>query len=130
MPLTVYRVLRTDEDPNSITPKDNTLDKSVLSHVNCGSRPGYESQFISTSATLEASREYKQLAEKKGETGLRICEFVIAAVQRKCTIYDLTNATVLNACLGKAAMAKNFATKYKEVLLECKGRAISCTVVE
>ena len=130
MPQTVYRVLRTDEDPNSITPKDKTLDKTVLSHVNCGSRPGYESQFISTSATLEASRLYKQLAESRGEAGLRICEFSISAVQRKCTIYDLTDANVLNACLGNAVMARNFATKYKEVLLECKGRAISCTVVE
>ena len=130
MPKTVYRVLRPDENPNRITPKDNTLDKPVLSHVNCGSRPGYKSQFISTSATLAASRLYKQLAERKGETGLRICEFVIYAVENKCTIYDLTDENVLNKCLGKAVMAKNFATKYKEVLLECKGRPISCTVVE
>lgn len=126
----VFRVLRPDEDPNSIVPKDKTLDKTVLSHVNCGSRPGYKSQFISTSATLKASRLYRQLAESKGATNLRICEFQIAAVQRKCFIYDLTNENVLNQCLGKAVMARNFATKYEEVLLECKGRAISCTVVE
>ena len=130
MPETVYRVLRPDEDPSRIEPKDKTLDKTVLSHVNCGSRPGYESQFISTSATLEASEEYKELAESRGETGLRICQFVIAAVARKCTIYDLTDVNVLNECLGNAVMARNFATKYKEVLLECKGRPITCTVVE
>ena len=129
MPRTVYRVLRTDENPNSITPKDKALDKEVLSHVNCGSRPGYKSQFISTSATLEASRAYKRLAESRGEAGLRICEFQIAAVQRKCTIYDLTDPNVLKNCLKNAVMAKNFAKKYKEVLLECKGRAITCKVV-
>ena len=123
-------MLRTDEKPSKITPKDKTLDKTVLSHVNCGSRPGYKSQFISTSATLAASRAYKQLAERRGETGLRICEFQVSAVQRKCTIWDLTNATVLQTCLGNAVMARNFATKYKEILLECKGRAITCTVVE
>ena len=130
MPESVYRVLRTDEDPKKIKPKDKKLDKTVLSHVNCGSRPGYKSQFISTSATLEASRLYKQLAESKGERGLRICEFSIAAVARKCTIYDLTDVYVLNECLGNAVMARNFATKYQEVLLECKGRSITCKVVE
>ena len=130
MPESVYRVLRDDEDPNSIEPKDKTLDKTVLSHVNCGSRPGYESQFISTSATLEASREYRRLAERRGESDLRICEFQMAAVERKCTVYDLTDETVLDECLGNAVMARNFATKYEEVLLECKGRPISCTVIE
>ena len=125
MPETLHRVLRTNEDPNKTEPN-----KTVLSHVNCGSRPGYKSQFISTSATLAASRLYKQLAESKGESGLRICEFSIAAVERKCTIYDLTDEDVLNECLQNAVMARNFATKYKEVLLECKGRSISCTVVE
>ena len=94
MPETLYRVLRTDEDPNKIEPKDKTLDKTVLSHVNCGSRPGYKSQFISTSATLAASRLYKQLAESKGESGLWICEFVIATVQRTCEVYDLTDENV------------------------------------
>lgn len=130
MPETVYRVLRPDEDPYKITPKDKTLHKTVLSHVNCGSRPDYKSQFISTSATLAASRLYKKLAESKGGPDLRICEFVIAAVARKCTIYDLTDENVLNMYLGKAVMAKNFARKYEEVLLECTGRPISCTVVE
>ena len=86
LPDTVYRVLRDDEDPERIVPKDSTVDKTVLSHVNCGSRPGYKSQFISTSATLAASRLYKQLAESKDESGLRICEFVIATMQRKCKV--------------------------------------------
>ena len=131
MPETVYRVLRPDENPGSIEPKDSTLEKTVLSHVNCGSRQGYKSQFISTSATLAASRLYKQLAESKGRgTDLRICEFDMNEVNEKCTVYDLTDEDVLRQCLGNAVMARNFAKKYDEVLLECNDNKISCTVIE
>ena len=60
----VYRILRPDENPEGIVAKDPVAEKSVLSHVNRGSWSNYASQFISTSASLDVAKDYK---EKGGE---------------------------------------------------------------
>ena len=52
LPTNVYRILRPDENPDGIVAKNPDTQKSFLSHVNCGSRPKYASQFISTSASI------------------------------------------------------------------------------
>lgn len=126
----LYRILRPDENPQSIVPKDITAEKTVLSHVNCGSRPGYVSQYISTSASLDVARNYKQKGEDKGLTGLRICEFdVNYLVERACQLFDLTEEANRNLYLGRARMAKNFAKASQEVLLICPF-PVECTVIE
>ena len=126
----LYRILRPDENPQSIVPKDITAQKTVLSHVNCGSRPRYTSQYISTSASLDVARRYKQRGEDKGLTGLRICEFdVNDVVESACQIFDLTEAANRDRYLGRAVMAKNFARASQEVLLVCPF-PVRCTVIE
>ena len=126
----LYRILRPNEDPQSIVPKDITAQRTVLSHVNCGSRPGYTSQYISTSASLDVSREYKQKGEEEGLTGLRICEFdVNYLVESACQFFDLTVPLNRWRYLRRAVTAKNFAKKSQEVLLICP-YPVQCTVIE
>jgi len=52
-------VIRPDEDPSvGLTPKDPTANVSVDEHVRFGSRPGFESQFISTTKNLDIARAW------------------------------------------------------------------------
>ena len=126
----LYRILRPNENPQAIVPKDITAEKTVLSHVNCGSRPRYASQYISTSASLDVARKYKQRGEEKGLTGLRICEFDVSyLIERACQFFDLTEADNRKLYLGRAVMANRFANASQEVLLVCPF-PVQCTVIE
>ena len=125
----LYRIIRPDENPRAIVAKDPSARKTVLSHVNCGGRENYASQFISTSATLETSRRYKAKGEAKGLTGLRICEIDVNQLRTKCWIFDLTVEEYRRNFLGRAVMATNFAIASEEVLLQCNA-PISCTVID
>ena len=129
LPSKLYRVLRPDENPNRIVAKDPTATKTVLSHVNCGSRPGYKSQYISTTASLQVARRYRNRAQAQGQTGLRIIEFDTNAIRRNCQFFDLTTEAGRNRYLGNAVMAKNFARASQEVVLKCN-RPISGRVIE
>ncbi len=55
----LYRVLRADEDPSKgITAKDPNATKSVFEHVRDGSKPGFQSQYISMTADLGVALEW------------------------------------------------------------------------
>ena len=128
LPDNIYRILRPDENPEGIIAKDPSAQKTVLSHVNCGSRPKYTSQFISTSASLDVAKYYKGKGEKNGLTGLRICKFETDKLPTKCQIVDLTTEENRDRYLGNA-VCKNFAKASAEVLLRCAA-PIPCTVID
>ncbi len=127
----LYRILRRDEKPKKgIVAKNPAAKKTVLSHVNCGSRPKYASQFISTTTSLEVAKHYKQEGEKKNLTGLRIAEIDLDDLPENCKLetVDLTSEENRDKYLGNA-VCKNFAKASCEVLLECDV-PIPCKVID
>ena len=128
LPENLYRILRPDENPEGIIAKNPAAQRTVLSHVNCGSRPQYASQFISTSASLDVAKYYMEKGKEKGLTGLRICEFEVDKLPQSCQIVDLTTEENRDKYLGNA-VCKNFAKASAEVLLQCNV-PISCTVID
>ena len=127
----LWRILRPDEDPKvGLIAKDSEASKTVISHVNCGSRKGYKSQFISTTASYDVAVHYKEKGEEKGLTGLRIAEIDLDDLPETCKleIVDLTTAENRDKYLGNA-VCKNFAKASCEVLLQCD-EPIPCRVVD
>ena len=127
----LWRILRPDEDPKvGLVAKDPQACKTVISHVNCGSREGYKSQYISTTASYDVALRYKAKGEEKGLTGLRIAEIYLDELPETCKleIVDLTTEENLDKYLGNA-VCKNFAKASREVLLTCNV-PIPCHVVE
>ena len=127
----LWRILRPDEDPKvGLVAKDPQACKTVLSHVNCGSREGYKSQFISTTASYDVALHYKAKGEEKGLTGLRIAEIYLGYLPATCKleIVDLTTEENRYKYLGNA-VCKNFAKASCEVLLKCNV-PIPCHVVD
>ena len=127
----LYRILRPDEDPvKGLVAKDPSANKTVLSHVNCGSKPNYKSQFISTTSSLDTALYYKKKDEGKGLKGLRICKIDLDNLPESCRsgIKDLTSEENRDKYLGKA-VCKNFAKKSNEVLLQCD-KPIPCKVID
>lgn len=127
----LWRILRPDENPeDGLTAKDPQAKKSVLSHVNCGCRKGYASQYISTTASYKVAQNRKTVEESKGLTGLRIAEIDLNALPKDCKlkIVDLTTEENRDEYLGNA-VCKNFAKASCEVLLECDV-PIPCYVVD
>lgn len=129
---TLYRILRPDENCQpGLVAKNPQAKKTVLSHVNCGTRSNYKSQYISTSTSLDVMKYYKKMGEKKGLTGLRIAK--LTALDKlpkvcKLKIVDLTIEANRDKYLGNA-VCKNFAKKSCEVLLECNV-PIPCEVID
>ena len=127
----LWRILRPDEDPKvGLVAKDPQACKTVISHVNCGSREGYKSQYISTTASYDVALRYKAKGEEKGLTGLRIAEIDLEDLPETCKleIVDLTTEENRDKYLGNA-VCKNFAKASCEVLLKCNV-PIPCHVVE
>lgn len=55
----VHRVIRPDEDPSTgLFPKNPDANVSVDEHVRFGSRPGFESQYISTTKNIDIARAW------------------------------------------------------------------------
>ena len=106
--------------------KDPTASKSPLSHVNCGSKPGYQSQFLSFTTSLEVTDKYWA----KAPPGARIVKVELARIPPSpdCKTYDLTVPMNRQRFLGNAVLAKNFAASDCEVLLWCKSR-VPCTTI-
>jgi len=98
--------------------KNTSANRTVLSHVNCGGRPKYKSQYISTTSSLDTALHYKNKGEKEGLSGLRIAEIDINNLPKSCKIIDLTSEENRDKYLGKA-VCKNFAKASNEVLLQC-----------
>lgn len=127
----LFRILRPDENPNvGIVAKNPFADKTVLSHVNCGGRQKYKSQFISATTSLDVARYYKKKGEQKGLTGLRIAQIRLDKLPEGCKleIVDLTTEENRNKYLGNA-VCKNFAKASCEVLLVCDV-PIPCEVID
>lgn len=127
----LWRILRPDEDPKvGLIAKNPQASRKVRSHVNCGGRKGYKSQFISTTGLYKVAQRYKAKGEKKGLTGLRIAEINYEDVPKLCKskTVDLTTAENRDKYLGKA-VCKNFAKASCEVLLQCD-EPIPCRVVD
>lgn len=127
----LFRILRPNENPAiGIVAKDPLAKKTVLSHVNCGSRPKYTSQYISATASLDVAKHYKAVGEKKGLTRLRIAEVQLDNLPKHCRleIVDLTSEENRDHYLGKA-VCKNFAKASCEVLLKCDV-PIPCEVID
>ena len=62
----LWRILRHDEDPKvGLVAKDPQACKTVLSHVNCGGRERYRSQYISTTASYAVAQHSKAKAETR-----------------------------------------------------------------
>lgn len=98
--------------------KNTSANRTVLSHVNCGGRPKYKSQYISTTSSLDTALHYKNKGEKEGLSGLRIAEIDLNNLPKSCKIIDLTSEENRDKYLGKA-VCKNFAKASNEVLLQC-----------
>ena len=130
IPSKLYRVLRPDENAARIVAKDPRATRTVLSHVNCGSRAGYKSQFISTSASLDVARRYRDRFQAQRNVTLRIGEFDTNQLRgQRCQMIDLTTEAGRNQHLGRAVMAKNFAKASQEVVLKCD-TPLRCRVIE
>lgn len=123
----LYRILRPDENPEGIVAKDPDAQKSVLSHVNCGGRDGYKSQYISASNSLEGIENYMKKGTANGLTGLRIGQFNVSKFPESCQMIDLSKTERRNEYLGDA-VCKNYAKASREVLLQCNV-PIPCTVI-
>jgi len=113
----LYRVLRPDEDISNLVAKDQEEDRTVISHVNCGSRPYYKSQFISTSASLDKAKRFRAKAiEKDREAQFQIAVIDTRDIQSHTEFVDLTTEENRDHYLGEA-VCKNYAKCYEEVLL-------------
>ena len=120
----LYRVLRADEDPKvGLIAKDRFANKSVLSHVNCGSRKNYQSQYISTTTSLDVAQEWVDKTYKDSGAKPRIGVIYVNHIPYGTEIIDLTIAASRDEYLGKA-VCKNFANKSQEVLLANMWQAI------
>ena len=107
----IYRVLRDDEDPSDgLTAKDPTQTKSIQSHVGCGSRSGYQSQYISCTADYQAAVDWARGRRR------RIVQIDTHELMRQSIpIHNLSSA---DASVLPGVTARNFARRYREVLVE------------
>ena len=130
IPSKLYRILRQSENAARIVAKDPSSTRTVLSHVNCGSRPNYKSQFISATASLDVARRYRDRFQSQNNVRLRIGEFDTNQLRRQgVQMIDLTTEAGRNQHLGRAVMAKNFAKASQEVVLK-SDTPLQCRVIE
>ena len=119
----IYRILRPNENCEAgLIAKDTTASKSVISHVNCGSRNNYASQYISFSSSAEVANYYRN----KFNPSLRIAIVNVSELPIGCQVFDLTSEAVRDEYLGNA-VCKNFAAASCEVLLSCGTDRVPCT---
>ncbi|OCC04178.1 hypothetical protein BA190_14965 [Labrys sp. WJW] len=102
----LYRVIRPDENPDvGLVARNPNAAYTPTGHVLNGSKPGWASQFISTTKDLDVARKW---AEK---TGNRIIAIQPSKIQG--IIIDTTQPGVM-----KGVTAKNFANSSQEVLIQ------------
>jgi hypothetical protein len=119
----MYRILRTDEScTEGLIAKDPSQNRKVISHVNCGGRDYYKSQYISFTTSLEVANYWNQF-----DPTLPIAIIDIENIPSQCQLYDLTSEEVRDEYLGNA-VCKNFAKASCEVLLSCGITRVPCTV--
>ncbi|MCI1477821.1 MAG: DUF6531 domain-containing protein [Clostridium beijerinckii] len=106
----VYRTIRPDEViENGLYAKNPDANYTLTGHVNLNSRPGYASQFISTTTDFEGVA--KDYADKYG---YRVVKIDLNKLSSEAEIYDLSTEAGRNTYL-KGFQAKNFASASKEV---------------
>jgi len=115
----VYRSLRPDEDPaDGLIAKDPSAEKTLTQHVVAGSKPGFKSQYISTTKSLAVIERWKP---KDGTA--RVVKIDLSKYPGK--VYDLTTERGRAAAPGRDAanhfphkgFAANYAKSSKEVVL-------------
>ena len=110
----LYRVLRPEETPQiGLIAKNRSACKTPLSHVNCGSRENYGSQFISTTADLDVALSWQSKYSLKN---LKIAVIDVSLLPKDTVVIDLTTEANRDHYLGNA-VCKNFAKASMEVLL-------------
>ncbi len=108
---TVYRVIRSDENPiNGLSAKNPTRNMSVEGHIISGSR-NKGSQYISTTTDINVAEYYAS------KDGCRIVEIDLNKLSSDVPIYDLSTDYGRNMYL-KGITAHNFAKSSSEVLIE------------
>ncbi|XP_060576483.1 uncharacterized protein LOC132733811 isoform X3 [Ruditapes philippinarum] len=120
----VYRVLRPDENPECLTANNPfAFMFTVFDHVSNGN---LSTQFISTCKSKAAVMDFAEKG-KYFPTGLRkIVSINLTKLMQlvpRCEIIDLTLPGVLNSYIpdtwsGVNSRARNFATKFQEVLIK------------
>jgi len=106
----LYRVIRPDESPAlGLVARNPSATYKVEGHILNGSRPGFNSQFISTTTDLSVARAWAS------KTGNRIVQIDPSKIQG--TITNLSTAAGRNANL-RGNTAKNFAQASSEVLIQ------------
>jgi hypothetical protein len=121
--IAMYRILRKDEScTEGLIAKDPSQERTVISHVNCGGRDYYKSQYISFTTSLEVANYWNQF-----DPTLPIAIIDIENIPSQCQLYDLTSEEVRDEYLGNA-VCKNFAKASCEVLLSCGITRVPCTV--
>ena len=111
-----YRVTRPDELGDRIFPKDKNQKRTVESHVGCGSRQNYKSQFISVTTSYKVSKKYY----KESLPGTRIVGIYFKDIKdRYQNFFDLTIDRDRNLLL-KSPRNNNFAKASSEVLFDLK----------
>ena len=108
----IYRVTRPSElttMTGKIFPKNLNLQKTLDSHVGCGSKYGYQSQFISTTTSLAVAMKYYN----RSPAGAKIVEMkeedVLANTEN---VFDLTTQEKRDELLNYQR-AKGFAANSK-----------------
>ena len=125
----IYRVTRPTElttMSGKLFPKNFNMQKTLDSHVGCGSRPGYQSQFISTTTSLDVAMKYFNRSPR----GARIVELKEEDVLANTdNVFDLTTPEQRDQLLNYQR-AKGFAKNSKEVVLEPKEEGIPVTTIK
>ncbi|XP_045170478.1 keratin-associated protein 10-11-like [Mercenaria mercenaria] len=114
----LYRPLRADESCyEGLKARSPHASESVLSFVNCGSKNGYMSQFISSTSSLEVAKSYQN-----GTIDVKIAQIdVNKDLLAACHIVDLTDVGQRKKHLGDAK-SNQFAAEVCEYLLTCNAR--------
>lgn len=118
----LYRVIRPDENPAAgLMAKNPNATYKVEGHILHGSRPNFQSQYISTTTDLSVAQSWA------GKTGNRIVEINRSGVNG--TITDLSTAAGRNANL-RGTTAKNWAGASSEVLIQGNVPASAMKVIK
>jgi hypothetical protein len=108
---TLYRVLRSGEDPAAgLVAKDPSASISVKNHIFHGSNPGFASQFISTTKSLDVAAKYA------ARDGLRIA--AIDSTKVEGDVIDVsTKEGLLANGIEHPSFAYSWARSSAEVLI-------------
>ncbi|WAR30466.1 hypothetical protein MAR_033008 [Mya arenaria] len=123
-PKVLYRLLRKTEIPARIVAKDAGSTKRVQSHVLCGSRKKYVSQYISTTTDLQCALRWYHTSLNGG-----IVKIDVSKLPKTARIIDLTDPNIRKRDLTNPK-ADYFAARMNEVLVALpKGASMSGKII-